>query len=312
MPDTEPTEESVLALATQFDAGKDIDNPEQAAVPEDKQAAEPVAKSVEAEGKDKNDPDVKGEKSAEVSKDSEAKESVKPDAKEQSKRADDDKRKNKTWQEINAEKEALKAEKEAIAREKAEIQRVRASTTDVYRDKHGATKRDYLEVAKQLRAKGESDNADAAERLAAEVEREEQQFKQQRAVEELNTAWKKNYDELAAKHPELQDMNSDLYKETFNVVKEYELLQRDPNGLKYAVRAAEIALQAREFEGTKAEFAKLKSEHEKLQKKLTIAGGSPTSTPTESKTFDQMSLKEQEAYLSKAAYEHDRERGYAT
>lgn len=298
-----------MALAADFDAGKDIDTPEQKPVPENKQAAEPAEKSVEIEAKAQTD--AKGEKSAVESKDSEAKDATKTDAKDQSKVAQDEKRKSKTWQEINAEKEAIRAEREAIAREKAEIQRAKAATVDVYRDKHGATKQDYLEVAKQLRAKGEAAQADAAERLASDLEQEEQRFKQQRAMEDLQVAWRKTYDELADKHPELKDDKSDLYQETFKVVKEYELLQRDPNGLKYAVRAAEIALQAKEFEGTKAEFAKLKTEHEKLQKKLTIAGGSPTSAPSEAKTFDQMSLKEQEAFLEKAAQEHDRERGYA-
>jgi hypothetical protein len=308
MTDTEPTEDSVLALAADFDAGKDIDTPVQKPVPENKQAAEPVEKSVEVEAK-KETEEAKGEKPEVNSKESEAKATESPEAKEQSKWAQNKERKEKTWQEINAEKEALKAEKEAIAREKAEIQKAKAATSDVYRDKHGATKQDYLEVAKQLRAKGETAQADAAEKLAADLATEEQQFKQQKAMEERQAAWKKDYEELTAKKPELKDQNSELHKRTIKVIEHFPLLAQNEGGLKYAVRAAEIELQAEEFEGTKAEFAKLKTEYEKLIKKTQIGSGVPTSSPKENKSFDQMTLKEQEKYLEQAAYEHDRATG---
>lgn len=309
MTDTEPTEESVLALAAQFDAGKDIDTPEQKTVPEEKQAAEPAAKSVEAEAKTVATDESKGEKPEAVSKESEAKTTDSAEAKEQSQWAKNKERKDKTWQEINAEKEALKAEKEAIAREKAEIQKAKAATSEVYRDKHGATKQDYLEVAKQLRAKGETAQADAAEKLAADVAAEEQQFKQQQAMEVRQAAWKKDYEELTAKKPELKDQNSELHKRTVKVIEQFPLLAQSEGGLKYAVRAAEIELQAEEFDGTKAELTKLKAEYDKLIKKTQISSGSPTSSPKEAKTFDQMNLKEQEKYLEQAAYEHDRASG---
>lgn len=309
MTDTEPTEESVLALAAQFDAGKDIDNPEQKAVPEEKQAAEPAAKSVEVEAKKEAADESKGEKPEAVSKESEAKATDSTEAKEQSQWAKNKERKEKTWQEINAEKEALKAEKEAIAREKAEIQKAKQATSEVYRDKHGATKQDYLEVAKQLRAKGENTQADAAEKLAADLAEEENQFKQQKAMEARQAAWKKDYEDLTAKKPDLKDQNSELYKRTVKVIEQFPLLAQNDGGLKYAVRAAEIELQAEEFEGTKAELTKLKAEYDKLIKKTQIGSGVPTSSPKENKSFDQMSLKEQEKYLEQAAYEHDRASG---
>ena len=309
MTDTEPTEESVLALAADFDAGKDIDTPEQKPVPEEKQAAEPAAKSVETEAKDETADESKGEKSEAVGKEGEDKATDKPEAKEQSKWTQNRERKEKTWQEINAEKEATKAEKEALAREKAEIQKSKAATSDVYRDKHGATKNDYLEVAKMLREKGETANADAAEKLAKEVEAEEQQYRQQKAMETRQAAWKKDYEELTAKKPELKDSNSELHKRTVKVIEQFPLLAQSEGGLKYAVRAAEIELQAEEFDVTKAELTKLKAEYEKLIKKTQIGTGSPTSAPKEAKTFEQMSLKEQEKHLEQAAYEHDRALG---
>lgn len=312
MTDTEPTEESVMALAAAFDDGKDIDTPATPVVPEEKQAAEPAAKSVEQEAKAETEAAETGEKSAEVSKDSEAKEADKADAtQEKSQWAKNKERKEKTWQEINAEKEAIKAEREAIAREKEQLQKAKLTPNEALRDEHGATAKDYRDAAKALRDKGEAAMAEAAEKLAGNLDAKEQQLKQQRTMEELQAAWSKNYNDLAAKNPALKDQTSPLYKEVVAVLNEYKLLAQNPDGLRYAVRAAEVNLQAAEFEGTKAEFAKLKAEHEKLQKKLTIAGGSPTSAPSEAKTFDKMSLKEQEAYLEKAALEHDKASGLA-
>lgn len=309
MTDTELTEASVLELAAKFDNGQDVDTPATPVVAETQQAKEPADKSVEAEAK--NDTEAKEvEKSAETGKENEAKGTEKSDAEEKSRWTKNRERKEKTWEEINAEKAAIKAEKEALMREKEQIQKAKI-TQDVYRDEHGATAKDYREAAKALREKGNAEMADAAEKLAANIEAKESQLKQQKVMEELAASWKKNYESLSEKHPELKNQESPLYKETVAVLNEFKLLAQNPDGLRYAVKAAEVNLQAKEFDGTKAEYAKLKAEYEKLQKKLTIAGGAPTAPIAEKKSFDQMSLKEQEAHLEKAAFEHDRALGYA-
>lgn len=304
-----------MKLAADFDAGKDIDTPVTPAVPEEKLAAERPAARAES----KTQPEAK--EAAEDSKAPEVKSGLKAEQ-EQEPKSDDDKeksrwarnreRKERTWEEINAEKEALRREKEAIQREKESVQKAKLGNEPL-KDEHGATATEYRKAAEWLRGKGDEQSkaqADAAEKLARRLDEKEQQLKQQRYVEELQTSWKRNYDDLADKHPALKDQNSELYKAAVAVINEFPLLAQNPDGLKYAVRAAEINLQAQEFEGTKTEYAKLKAEYEKLQKKMSIEPGQPTTAPEAKKSFGEMSIKEQERALEQAAREADRAAGF--
>lgn len=296
-----------MALAQDFDAGKDIDTPDTPEVPDAEQAPE---KKTEAAAKpDTPKPDeVKSEAVSKETKDTAPKNEP---PKEQSKWAQNEARKARTWQEINAEKEALKAEKEAITREKQAIEQSRRmAAPDAYRDEHGHTAKDYKQVAEKYRRDGDGSMADAAEKLAQNIGEKEQQFAQQRQQAGLQAAWTANYEKSLDKYPDLKDQNSAFFKEVMQTVKDFPALQYDPDGLKHALRLADVTRQAREFEGTKTELSKLKEEHSKLQKKLSIAGGPPTGAPSEPKAFDAMSLSEQRAHLERAANSHDRSSGY--
>lgn len=291
MADTELTEEKLLSMAAEHDAKPETDEPADSA-PVDI-SGEPAADTTAVRPVNEADKAKEPEATTEVKK---------------SKFAANEERRAKTWQEINAEKEALKAEKEAIAREREEIKKAKDNAT-VLRDEHGASADDYRAAAKTLKDKGDNDLAAAAEKLATEMDQKYQRMQQEKAVNEGRQKWLSNLEQLSQKHPDLKKDDSELSKETLKVLGEFPMLKQNPDGIKYAVAAADINLRAKEFDGTKAELAKLKAEHEKLQKKLTISGGSPTKPVQEAANVNSLSLEEQGRRLEQLAHQHDRDNG---
>jgi hypothetical protein len=296
----EVSEESLLATIADFDAGKDTE-----AVKPDKAEADPVDDQPEA-GDDEKDLIAEAEKSdGKADKDK----SQKAEAEQpKSKQAKEEARKTQTWEKINADKEALRAERESLQREREEFLKQK-KVPEVLRDEHGATAEDYRVAAKQLKAQGNHDHAEAAEKLASNLDKKEQEMRQQQTLKEGAERWTKNLADLTAKHPDLAKPDSPLSQAALKVLETFPMLKKDPDGIKYAVRAAEIELQAKDFEGTKAEFTKLKAEHEKLQKKLSITGGSPTAPIPGEKSFKDESLKEMGQRLEQAAVSYDRDNG---
>lgn len=317
--ETAPSEAEVLALAAAFDRGEDIETPASKETPAadpagDKPADKPADKP-EAKAKDdtqKTDAAKQSDSAAsKEGKDSATKPVADAAVKEKSKWAQNEERKATTWQTINAEKEALKAEKEAITREKAEFEKSKKAPADsTFRDEHGYTSKDYKKVAEDFRAKGDQAMAEAADKLAANLSQKEQQAQQDQAQQSFIESWKKNYEALCEKTPALRDKDSPIAKATVKILTEFPLLTRDVNGVGYAVRAAELQLRTQEFDGTKSELTKLKAEHEKLLKKLSIGGGSPTGAPAADKSFNEMSSTEQQKYLEQKVHQHDRDAGF--
>lgn len=276
----------------------------------------PVEKAeAKAEAKPKEEPgakEVKADsslnKSDNVSKEGEAKK----------KAASDDERKGKTWQEINAEKESLKAEKARIEAEKAEIARLREEAQKArieeapLRDEHNLTAADYRKAAEEFVRKGEKDNADAAAKIAEQMDKKAEDLKRQKADEDYRSRFDKTCNELVKENPELNDASSELYKETsavFNNPEWSHVFRAKPEGIKFAVQAAKLNLKARTFDKTESEYKALKSEYEKLQKKLSIGSGQPTSADEADESKDS-SLEGMGKRLSKLVREHDRAAGF--
>lgn len=309
MTDTEPTEESIRSSLAAIDAGT-YKEPEEEVKPEGE---------TEPEVKDKA-PEKKAEEPKKETPEPESGSSLKSDGvkeeKPKSKYEANKERQGKTWQEINAEKEAVKAEKaaiqaekDALKKEREEIQKARTEGQP-YRDENGATAKDYREVAKQYRAKGDEAMAEAAEKLADGLVAKEQQFKVQRQQDELKQSWSNSLKKLVEKSPELNDPNSDLYKETMALLNAVKPLTLHPEGLEYAVAFAENKLKGGKYETTASENKELKQKLEALEKKLSIGSGPTASSPSDDKPFEELSEKEQEKRLRQAVTKHDREAGY--
>lgn len=317
MTDTdEPTKESLLDQCQAEDNGV-------AVAPKEPELDDPEPGTEEAKAAPKKEADAKAkeeikEKDAESgSKDTEAKEAQKPEEKVKSKREQSEERKGKTWQEINAEKEVIKAEREALAKEREEvsrraeaIQRSKASSEPI-RDDHGATAKDYRAAAKDFLAKGDQAGADACEQLASNLDRKQKQLQEEQAKAQFAEGWTRTYKQQIAAEPDLVKKDSPLQLETARLLHENKFLLSQEDGLTHAVKLAKANLSLKEFEGTKAELAKLKEDNAKLQKKLSIDGGPPTGAPGEEASFDELSPKEQRKRLENAARSHDRAKGYA-
>jgi len=326
MDEPELTAESLLKQAAAEDASRGSNDNDSSNEPE-LTDPEPGTES-NADEKPKTEPAKKDEPI--VSKDKEAAGTEKKtEEKPKSKWVQNEERKNKTWQEINAEKETLKAEKEAIAREKAEVAKrakqieLAKATAEPLRDEHGFTGNDYKKVAADYRQKAYDAAtpeerkqfaawADSADQIAAKLEQKHAQLTQERTIAGLRDEWTKAHNELSAKpeYAALKDQNSDLYKGVVEILNKHPYLTQQPDGLYTAVELVDTKAQLKAFDGTKAELAKLKEEHSKLQKKLSIGGGSPTSAPEGEKDFKDLSLKEQQKRLERAAREHDRDAGF--
>lgn len=233
-----------------------------------------------------------------------------------SKWAQNEQRKNKTWAEINAQREAdarereeLRQEKERLQREREEWQRKTAIESD-YRDKHGRTAREYLEAAKRFEHEGDKELAEQTRQLAEQVRREGEQVKEQARQQEFAHKWESNYKALAEKHPDLKNKDSELYKYALDLLNRYRPLREDVNGLNLAVEAFNLKQAAKDSETSKAEINRLKAELETLQKKLSIGAGVPAEPPKAEKSFDQLSLEEQKKRLEQAAQQADRDSGF--
>jgi len=229
MSDETMSADAMLALANDHDAGVDIDSQpreqtqnknESASVEQDSSNEGSASKEVN----DREQDDVGTSSKSET--DSKAKQKEEKPKDQKSKFAQDQNRKTKTWEQINAEKEAIRAEREAVRREREEWSKQREQSTvadtNSFRDEKGYTAEDYEAAAKEFDADGDSQLAKAARAKADGVRKTVSVKQQQVQQERFNKSWADNYGRLSEKEVWLKDQSSPEYKRTV------ELLQRVP------------------------------------------------------------------------------------
>jgi len=315
MSDETMSADAMLALATDHDAGVDIDSQptgqtqnknESASVEQDSSNERSASKEVDGGEQD----DVGTSKSSET--DSKAKQKEEKPKDQKSKFAQDQNRKTKTWEQINAEKEAIRAEREAVKREREEwIKQREQSTvadTNSFRDEKGYTAEDYEAAAKEFDADGDSQLAKAA-RAKADGVRKTVSVKQQQVQQERFTrTWSDNFNKLSEKETWLKDQSSNEYKRTVELLQRIPILTTLPNGLAHAVELMKLQDTAGRFQSVEAENKSLKEQLNKLQQKTAIGKSVPAGQlKTEEKDFSKLSQKEQRDALMRATREFDRE-----
>lgn len=315
MSDETMSADAMLALATDHDAGVDIDSQptgqtqnknESASVEQDSSNERSASKEVDGGEQD----DVGTSKSSET--DSKAKQKEEKPKDQKSKFAQDQNRKTKTWEQINAEKEAIRAEREAVRREREEWikQREQSSVADTnsFRDEKGYTAEDYEAAAKEFDADGDSQLAKAA-RAKADGVRKTVSVKQQQVQQERFTrTWADNFNKLSEKETWLKDQSSNEYKRTVELLQRIPILTTLPNGLAHAVELMKLQDTAGRFQSVEAENKALKEQLNKLQQKTAIGKSVPAGQlKTEEKDFSRLSMKEQRDALMRATREFDRE-----
>jgi len=301
----------MLALANDYDAGVDIDSQPKESSPNTNETA-PVEQDSPDEGNASKEVDG-GEREVGTKAEPEAKAEKKAEPKEKSSKfAQEQNRKAKTWEQINAEKEALKAEREAVRREREEWSKQREQSktaeTNSFRDEKGYTAEDYEAAAKEFDADGDSQLAKAARAKADGVRKAATERQQKAQQEKFAKAWSDSYARLSEKETWLKDQNSPEYKRTVELLQKVPMLTSMPDGLVHAGELMKLQDTASKAQSIEAENKALKEQLNKLQQKTAIGKSVPAGQlKAEEKDFSKLSLKEQREALLRAAREFDRE-----
>ena len=316
MSDESISADGLLALARDHDAGVDIDSQPRESSPTpsetastEQESSNEVTASKEFDG---------GEKEVSTKSETESKATSKTERKVEKEKssqfAQEQNRKAKTWEQINAEKEALKAEREAVRREREEWTRSReqskATETNSHRDEKGYTAEDYEAAAKEFEADGDSQLAKAARAKADNVRKAAGERQQKVQQEQFQKSWAENYGKLSEKEAWLKDQNSSEYKRTVQLLNNFPLLTATPDGLVHAVEIVKLQNAAERAQSMEAENKSLKEQLNKLQQKTAIGKSVPAGQlKAEEKDFSKLSLKEQREALMRATREFDRDEG---
>jgi len=312
MSDENMSADAMLALARDHDAGVDIDSQpaeqtqntnESASV--EQESSNEVTASKETDGGEQ-------EVSAKSESESKAKQKEEKPKDQKSKFAQEQQRKAKSWEQINAEKEAIKAEREAVKREREEWSKQReqssAAESNSFRDDKGYTAEDYEAAAKEFDADGDTQLAKAARAKADGVRKAAGAKQQQVQQERFNKSWAENYGRLSEKEVWLKDQSSPEYKRTVELLQRVPFLTAMPDGLVHAVELMKLQDTAGRSQSLESENKALKEQLNKLQQKTAIGKSVPAGQlKTEEKDFSRLSMKEQRDALMRASREFDRE-----
>jgi len=118
--------------------------------------------------------------------------------KKQSKYAKNQARLNKTWTEVNADKERIKQATTQLQQQHQELenQRQRLIAQQGYRDEHGHTAKDYEEAAQGFEEEGDINLAKSALAKAKELGAAEEQARVSVSQAQFNQAWEAKRQEL--------------------------------------------------------------------------------------------------------------------
>lgn len=232
----------------------------------------------------------------------------------------DNARRTKTWAELNADKEQLAKDRAALDEERKRFAAERqqpAKPAQPEAQKPKYTAEEYDAVAKEAEAKGNYELADLAraEATKARAGAQEQRPEQGAApsVPQMNTpfggmpqeqfmgAWRSNLEMLSKAEPDLANKDSELGKTTAEMLRTYPLLSTYPTGIRDAVGAAKLTIQARRVPVLEKELANAKAELERLNKTNSLRGGPPGMPPAPAQKIEDMSLDDAEAAARAAA-----------
>ena len=322
------TAEQLLAAATEYDNSVSAGEPEpqfeipKEPEPEPEGDQEAEAQDAEAEGGE----EVAAEAPSDAEPESEGQdaneqvssltEGEAPKAGEQPKKskwAKNEERKSRSWQEINAAKEEVKAERERLEESRKEIERLKVKVQEgnAYRDEDGLSADDWDKIAEEAEDNGEREDARIAKKEAKKLREKGSETVNDLKAEEVSKKhqedWQNAYNDLRAKHPELDDKDADLTQKANGLLREYPDLVYLPEGkgLRHAVQIAQWQIKAESAESSQVEVKELTEKLTKLEKKLSVDGGYTNEKVSNNRGFEDMSDDEQMAYLRKAAMEAD-------
>lgn len=307
-----PGDIDLLELATAADSGQDVDALVAEKTKDAKQTGK-VADTRKGDGKGTQDGADKG--SAGSKKDDDGKgEQKKPDAADKSAndpKAKDEERKAKSWEALNAEKEATRKaaadtarraqELDERERRLAEREKTPAKPPEPSRDAKGRTATDYEAIAKQLDEDGETAAAKLARARAAELKAKDEEAAKTAAAPAPVTDWNPAEEAAALikEDPELQKPENPVVQEANRLLKDPQwgpFLARK-GGVSAAVVVSRLTVAARESESLREQLQKTKGELEELQKAtgMTPSPAAPKAAKSKKLSDDDMLQLAQEA-----------------
>ena len=252
----------------------------------------------------KSKPDDKGQPVAE-SKPKDGQQKIEaPMTKEQKETA----RLDKTWQNANAIKEAneakereLKQIEERVQAERHawEMQRQQQIPLPRTRDEKGHSADDYRKWAAEFERDGETEYARLAKAQAEKLSQVDARMQQENQERTFHAMVNDNVLKQAREYPDLNEPNSQMFKDVVQIMNQYPILKTMPDGIKYAVdgwKMQQAGSKSSELEKTNAALEK---ELETLRKKLTVGGSQASDSPNGEQDFDSLSDEEQKRYLRK-------------
>jgi hypothetical protein len=291
---TNLTEGDLLELAMKADSNQGfVPDEEEAQSPSETPAEE---SQTEEQSSEDNDPDQGPEtKEAEASKEEESSEESK-----YAKARKEQERQDRSWKKLEEEKASLRSEREKFDRERQQITQEKAKAKE-YRDSTGYTAEDYEKFARET---DDPSLAEEASKRADALRSEASEARNKVAQEDFAKGWQENLNALLSQDPELHNRESDIGKELSKVLAERPLFSATPDGIRHAYEFAKARQSASLVSGLKDEVSKLKQENERLNKLTGLSASGPNQKPSP-KTFSEMTSKDQERFLERAAAEAD-------
>jgi len=164
-------------------------------------------------------------------------------------------------------------------------------------EKHARIVRDELAHRRE--------NAAQSQRGEQITDQRQHQDAQQQAQEQFVGTWKTHLTNVTTENPDLSKPDSDLYKETAAVLKEFPYFSTVNNGIVGAVQAAKLRLEARAAPELRKRIAEHEKELTQLRKATSPGGGTTETRGSSQKPFEQMTENEQLAYMTSQAAEVD-------
>lgn len=301
------TAEQMLAAAKQYDAAVEAgETPEVVILPEEPKEEVQDESPPELTEEAVKEPETNGQDADEQVSSLTEGEAPKAEEQPKSKWAKNEERKTSSWKHINAEKEEIKRQREELLKVAEELKGRQADLDDgkAYRDEKGFTAEDYENAAKRLKEEGDDDLASDAKERAGEVRTEANKSQQEREVKKQHGAFESKRQELMQKHEDLRDVNSDLTKAANAILQQYPSMA-NADGLEHAVNIAQLQMKAAGAEKSETQVEELTNKLNKLEKKMSVSGGFTSEKVDGGRSFDDLSEKEQEAHLLKAAMNFD-------
>ena len=190
----------------------------------------------------------------------------------------EDERKDRTWSRIQQDKEAARQDREDAARIKAESEKFaeaelrklrEARQTSVFRPEN------FDDAAERFEDEGNDEMAANARERAQHLRDELAAEKSELARFQAEQQWQANVEELAKDQPDLKVDGSELNETVKTVLQSNPLLQRYPDGIQHAVRAANLYIENRQLKDVQVRNDELQAQVKELEQKLHPGAATP-------------------------------------